>query len=530
MLCLKYLRDSFCLMKTLLKTYAPGFILFVISLVIGLMLYKDYGVAWDDPVQRELGLVSYNYAFHKDQTLKTITDKDYGVAFELVLIGIERALDLSDTREIYLSRHLAIHVFFLLSAFMAYILFYRLFRSNIIACLGFLALVFHPRIYAHSFFNSKDVPFLSAILIAIVFAHFAFTERRLLLFFLLGLCTGYATAIRIMGVMLILIFSFFLLIDFISAVRKRKEVLHVFLRIVLFLLGTTLMLYASWPILWEHPVDELVNSFKSFSHYAWNGQVLFNGVTAPADQLPRWYAPFWFAISTPVLWLVLGATGIVLLVYHFVKFPGKFFLNTYERNFTICLLCFAGPVLAVLILRSKLYDDWRHLYFIYPSFVLIILYAISHLAAKPTAKWLLSVACAAQLVYLGYFVVRYHPLQQVYFNKLVSHKEDYLRSQYEMEYWGSSYKQGLEYILEHDKSDSIRVFWSLHPVINNVGILKPEQRKRLVLVGRGEYPFYFVTNYRQKDPLEGHHYPVVYKLEVLNNIVLGVYKIDGPKD
>ena len=179
-------------MKTLLKTYAPGLILFVISLVIGMMVYKDYGVAWDDPIQRDLGLVSYNYAFHKDQTLNTIADRDYGVAFELVLIGIERYLDLSDSRDIYLSRHLSIHVFFLLSAFMAYVLFYRLFRSNIIACLGFLALVFHPRIYAHSFFNSKDVPFLSAILIAIVFAHFAFTERRIVVVFsagpLHGLC------------------------------------------------------------------------------------------------------------------------------------------------------------------------------------------------------------------------------------------------------------------------------------------------------------------------------------------------------
>ena len=96
-------------MKTLLKTYAPGLILFVISLVIGMMVYKDYGVAWDDPIQRDLGLVSYNYAFHKDQTLNTIADRDYGVAFELVLIGIERYLDLSDSRDIYLSRHLSVH-------------------------------------------------------------------------------------------------------------------------------------------------------------------------------------------------------------------------------------------------------------------------------------------------------------------------------------------------------------------------------------------------------------------------------------
>jgi hypothetical protein len=131
---------------------------------------------------------------------------------------------------------------------------------------------------------------------------------------------------------------------------------------------------------------------------------------------------------------------------------------------------------------------------------------------------------------LAYFMFRYHPVQQAYFNELVSRDKDYLRQRYEMEYWGCVYKQGLEYLLEHDKSDSIRVFWSLPPVINNVMMLPAEQRGRFVLVSRGEYPYYFITNYRgMTHPRNRDRFdrPFAYHFDVLNNTVLGVYHVTG---
>jgi hypothetical protein len=135
--------------------------------------------------------------------------------------------------------------------------------------------------------------------------------------------------------------------------------------------------------------------------------------------------------------------------------------------------------------------------------------------------------CALQLAFVASFMIMSHPVQQVYFNELTSKNTGYLRKQYEMEYWGCSYKQGLDYILEHDKSDSVRVFWSLPPIINNVMLLPPAQRKRIVLVDRGDVPYYFITNYRGHHPKDRYDRAFYYKLEMLNNLVLGVYRVES---
>ena len=45
-------------------------------------------------------------------------------------------------------------------------------------------------------------------------------------------------------------------------------------------------------------------------------------------------------------------------------------------------------------------------------------------------------------------MIRNHPFQNVYFNNFLSHDEQYLRKNFEMDYWGTSYKQALEYVLK----------------------------------------------------------------------------------
>ena len=73
-------------MKEKLSPYLPGIILFVVTLILGLAIYKDYGMGWDEPLQRDPAVLSWNYVVHGDQTLfKTETD-NHGAGFELVLL------------------------------------------------------------------------------------------------------------------------------------------------------------------------------------------------------------------------------------------------------------------------------------------------------------------------------------------------------------------------------------------------------------------------------------------------------------
>ena len=102
-----------------------------------------------------------------------------------------------------------------------------------------------------------------------------------------------------------------------------------------------------------------------------------------------------------------------------------------------------------IALHSVLYDDWRQLYFIYPSFVMLALYCIYKIY-QTSLRWVIIGACALQIALLGFFMVKYHPFEEVYFNELVSHDKEYLRKNYELDYWGPVFKQALDYLLTKD--------------------------------------------------------------------------------
>ena len=68
--------------NTFIKRHIIAIVILVCSIIIGLIVYKDYGISIDERVQRNLGLLTYNYVFHGDKSLKSNdVNRDYGVAF-----------------------------------------------------------------------------------------------------------------------------------------------------------------------------------------------------------------------------------------------------------------------------------------------------------------------------------------------------------------------------------------------------------------------------------------------------------------
>ena len=505
-----------------LKKHVAAIVIFTVSVVIGLSTYRDYGVAWDDTTQREIGTVSYNYVFNGDEALLGYADKDYGVGFELPLIILEKQLDLRDTRDIFLMRHLVTHLFFLVSMFGGYLLIYRLFGSRLVACMGFIMLVFHPRIYAHSFFNTKDVPFLSMFLLSLLAIYLLQQKQKTGWYVLAGLVTGYTVATRIMGIVLFGFVSLVVLADVIRANRKGNAIRLYLVRYFAFIVVFLLTLYAAWPYLWTDPVGRFVSAYNAFSHYRWEGEVLFQGRIIKASSLPWTYVPVWIGISTPVLWVFFAIAGIILLLIRFSKTSASFLCDTTQRNFVIYLLSVLIPVLAVILLGSVVYDDWRHLYFIYPPLVIIMLYAVSYFVGRGW-KNLVVGAFGLQLYLVAVVMIREHPYQQVFFNRLVSHKEGSLKKKYEMDYWGCSYKEGLEWLLAN-KAGQVKV-GTVKPLSNNRMFLPPGVRDRIVEVGDDDKPYYLVTNYRfaYRDSFP---YPLIHRIKAQNSTVLDIYFVE----
>jgi hypothetical protein len=516
--------------KEKISAYLPGVLLFVAALVIGLLTYKDYGMAWDEPTQRGPGLLSYEYAFHGSQALfhdnvEKFGTATHGAGFEVLLVIIEKGLKLSDPKDIYEMRHLVTHLLFLLSALAIYILVQRLFKNKLLSSLAFLVLMLSPRMYAHSFFNSKDIPFLSMIVIALALCQAAFEKNKPALYLLLGLACGYATSIRIMGLMLFSFILLFLVIDLVFGLMKKDKPTKYTINLLLFTFGFCFLFYVGWPYIWKHPVEKLLASFSSLSHFEWKGAILFKGEVHPSDKpLPLSYFPTWFLISNPILWLLAGFAGLVWTARNFFKQPMAYIQNTRERIFLLFALCFAVPIFAVLFLHSVIYDDWRHLYFVYPPFILLGIYLIAQFI-NGKYKYIMLGACGVQVLMLGGFIMKNHPFSQVYFNELVSHDEEFLRKNYDLEYWGCSFKQALEYITTNDTAKTIKVC-CIHksPLDNNILMLPEPERKRIVFEPEAMKADYFITNFR----LHPDDFPstnIAYEIQVQNSTIMRIYKM-----
>jgi hypothetical protein len=132
-------------------------LILAVAFAVGFFTFNDYGVGWDSNAQRLMGRVNANYVSGDSQDLLSFADRDYGPLFALALHPLER---LRDTSRILPARALAVHLFFLACAIAFYAFLYLHYKNPWLAAAGLAMLLLTPRIYGHSFFNSKDLPAL----------------------------------------------------------------------------------------------------------------------------------------------------------------------------------------------------------------------------------------------------------------------------------------------------------------------------------------------------------------------------------
>ncbi|MGV3522771.1 MAG: glycosyltransferase family 39 protein [Candidatus Sericytochromatia bacterium] len=472
------------------------FLVFFTFFVVGICVFRDYGVSIDEYSQRKIGLANYLMLFEQQPVLDTLTDRDYGPAFELPLIILEKALGLTQTQEIIYLRHLVTHLLFGVSLWFFYSLLYHIFSKRYLALLGTVFLMNTPHIYAHSFFNSKDIPFMSVFIICLWAWERALTEPKIKRFVILGVLCGLLINLRIVGLMMMVLPLPLLL-------AKYSGKWHAGGKVILFWQGSAWgTLYLTWPYLWPNPFGNFVQALQNMAHFRWLRDNLLWGQFYPSDALPWFYLPSWFMLTTPVLYLLLGIAGMVYLVKDkWVR------LKAGEDFSTICdlpllaMLFFWTPILMVIALKSVLYDGWRHMYFIYPPFLVMVVFALDHIFMRSPKfprpiQLMLPISIFFSLSLTFIFLFQAHPFQQVYFNLLVPKQEEYLRRHFERDYWGPSFRQALEYILSQDSSERISVALNHRVGQENALILSPEQRERFDFTMDVSQADYFVSNYR----------------------------------
>jgi hypothetical protein len=495
---------------------------FAAVLVLGLLLFRDFGLSIDENQQRDTGMISLKHVaqkvapawvasdgdFDKYQVpLAEYYDRDYGVAFETPLCLAERLLGFDDGGAKFLFRHLCTFLVCFGGLIAVYQLAARRFRDWRLGLLAALFLLLSPRMFAESFYNDKDAVFMA------VFAIATNTGVRLLLRPTWGRALWHALAcavtidVRIMGILLPLSTMGLLAWRGLRAEIQWARAAGIG---ALYLAALAGLVVALWPYLWPAPLDNFVTAFKNMSTFRWGGTVLYLGNMVAATELPWHYALVWMGITTPLLYLVAGLGGVYLVGRHMVQQRWRLWHNDAGMQDVLFLALFMGPVLAVIVLHSVLYDGWRQLYFIYPAFLLLAVRGWQAAVRwRPRWAWwpkALYAVTALSLVLTAAQMVRDHPLQNLYFNVLAGAN---VGERFEMDYWGLGYRQDLEYIAAHDMRPKIKVFAQSPSSADFNRLMLPSyERDRLLFVEKPDSADYLVTNYRW------HPEPYNYDFEV----------------
>ena len=469
-------------LKFLTRYSAP--LLCLLFFLAGLFQAGDYGINYDELPQREIAAANLNYILGQTDSFDALLYPHalYGAAFELPLLLAERIMGLEDYRQIHRLRLTLTHLFFILGAFFCYRLAWRLSDSRLIALCALLLYLLHPRLYAHSFFNSKDAPFLALFSITLYLLERAFRRDTLSAFVLLGIAAGLLANLRIMGLLLFPAVIALRGLDLFYAGNwpARRNLL---LTAALFAAAAALTWYAATPYAWANPADYLAAVLPLTLNHPVVLPQLFQGQELLSNQLPPHYFPVWFAITTPPLILLLGLIGIAAASAQCLARPAALFRNTRRRFLLLLLACFLLPALAAVLLTPNSYQDWRHLYFLYAPFSLLAALGGGWLLTalyRRRCYWPMGICglIALALTLVALQMAQIHPWPHLYFNFLVNRSApEQLRTQYDLDYWQLAMRDGLEYLLELHPQETLTV--RVGP--RHLAILPPADRQRLLV-------------------------------------------------
>src|SRR3989344_1565268 len=196
---------------------------FIAFFLLGLSVFRDYGVSWDEPRNRENGLMAFNYVAQGAREIFGYFARDYGTAFELPLVMIERVFKVSDPYRIFQMRHFFTFLLFFVSVFIFYKLGREFFASRWLGLLGASFLVLSPRLFADGFYNSKDAVLMSLFVISFYTLRRFWQEPSWSRAALHALASAYLIDVRLSGLIVPAATLGFLNLDFAFLAERRGE-------------------------------------------------------------------------------------------------------------------------------------------------------------------------------------------------------------------------------------------------------------------------------------------------------------------
>lgn len=525
---------------------------FAVLLLTGFKIYKDYGVGLDEYMNHRCGQRWTHYIYTAIRThslpnepacknpadcaqLKKSIDFDrlHGPDLEIALYSATRLLHACDSRQMLFLRHLGTFFVF----FIGMLFFYRLcvfhFKDWKLALLGCVFLTLSPRIFNHSFYNSVDIGFFSFSIIGTYTLLLLLDKPTYLKVFFHALTCAFVANIRPFGLFLIPTYTLLFLTAAILNAREKEKKKHIIKIIFCYVILLLLLFFALCPYLWADPLHNFKTVVKAMLSFSIKSHIdLYLGKYLHASHRPWHYPLVWISISTPLLYLFLFIIGFLASLASI--FDKKILPGQSKKHTWLFLLSFLLPL---TIGKGTFYDGWRHLFFIYPFFLLFSLTGLRSSQDTVTARYtckprkiihfIIAVIILLNLSAVAYKMIRYHPYQDLYFNSIAGKNLNEAKSSFELDYWGISYRKALEYILTHDNNKIIPIIAAQYPPgFYNTRILLPQDRQRIHFVFSPDQAKYFLTTGEKlfKDPPDKKEYA---SIQVDGVKIITIYTLKG---
>ena len=379
-----------------------------------------------------------------------------------------------------------------------------------------------PRIYGDSFYNNKDILFLSLVTFALYYLFKTIDELsyKNLIFF--SIFSAICTSTKLIGVFLPISF---IIIYFLSVLAKKDE-LKFFPKIIFYLFFFIIFLLLHWPYLWSAPIDNFFSLIQSAKAGIIGIKVLFNGNYVSNHFLPYSYIPIWIAISTPVIHLIFFMLGYFYITKRFflrfltIKESSiyyDFWRGKNEKKDFFIFFNISAIILFLISMNITLYNAWRLIYFLNIFIVYISTYAFYTIYINLKSynrKLQFSFITLFLLLLVLLRMITYHPYQGIYFNSFVP---NHYKNKFEIDFHGISGVKFLKdiLVLEKNKSTINIGVASFLPIQRSLELLDKSESKRIKIIGQ-EYKY---ADYIFKNNISEVDKNINNKYDIPNNFI-----------
>ena len=533
-------------------------IFYFFGLILGFIIFKDYGIHIEEKYHRLNGHYWLNYiskVFNLSE-LQSITEykiskiydytlsqvsyyNKWGVIFDVPVAFLEILLNLEKINEIYYFKHLLSYVVFLTGSFFFFKILELRYKNFYLSFLGLILYLTTPRIFGDSFLY-KDTLFLSIFTITLFFFLKSIINLNYTNLILFSLFSALSFNLKIFTILIPIIFSIILIIqNFFN--KKNLFFLNKFLFYLLFFLTFT---FIFWPYLWESPIKNFVELFTSVRKDLIDVRILYFNEYIQNTLLPSSYLINWLFISSPIfqnLLFILGFVSCSLrIVRRFISIENKMDFHDLWRgekekvDFTLFLI-FISFLLFFLVLNAPFYNGWRLVYF-FNFFVIFFavnfLFYLQLIFKKRKLYKIFSISVFLILIFYNSFnLISYHPFQSIYFNNFLSKN---IINGFEGDYYGISTKHFFNKILEIDKREKIKIAVASHtPLQRGLEAFPVNIQKKFEIVGQ-EYAkadYIYKNNISEVNISLNKKYEIpknfskIYEFNIKKLLIYEVYKL-----